>query len=98
MSKKKKKKDFSSSDLDVPVDDLVLVQVAKALQDLPGVEDDGGLLQGTPFGTQQCRQAPWRRNQRLTSIFCLFLFSLVTHTDSHTSRDLLHEDLDVSVL
>ena len=45
--------------LDVSVDDLVLMEVAQALQDLPGVEDDGGLLQGPPLGAQQSRQAPW---------------------------------------
>ena len=35
------------------------MEVAQALQDLPGVEDDGGLLQGPPLGAQQSGQAPW---------------------------------------
>ena len=49
--------------LDVTVDDLVLVQVAEPLQDLPGVEDYGGLLQWTPLRTQQRRQASCRKGR-----------------------------------
>lgn len=45
--------------LNVSVDDLVVVEVPQALQDLPGVEDDGGLFEGTPFRRQQGRQASW---------------------------------------
>lgn len=45
--------------LDVPVHNLVLVQVPQPLQDLSGVKDDGGLLQRTPFGPQQRRKASW---------------------------------------
>lgn len=47
--------------LDVPVHDVVIVEVAEPVEDLAGVEDDGGLvvLQGTPLGAQQGREAPW---------------------------------------
>ena len=46
---------YQDGHLDVSVDDLVLVQVAQPFQDLPCVEDDGGLLQWTPLGPQQGR-------------------------------------------
>lgn len=41
--------------LDVPVCDLVVVQVFQPLQDLPCVEADGGLvvLEGAPLGPEQ---------------------------------------------
>lgn len=53
-----------TANLDVPVDDLVLVQVPEPLQDLSGVEDDGGLLQRAPFGAQQRGQASWRKEEK----------------------------------
>lgn len=42
--------------LDVSVGYLVVVQVFQPLQDLPGVEANGGLIvfQGAPFGPEQC--------------------------------------------
>lgn len=41
--------------LDVSVDYLVVMEIAEALEDLFGVEDNGGLivLQRTPFGAEQ---------------------------------------------
>lgn len=40
---------------------LVVMQVFEALQDLPRVEADGGLVvfQGSPLGPEQRRQAAW---------------------------------------
>lgn len=47
-----------STHLDVSVDDLVVMKVFQAFQDLLSVEDDGGfiVLQRTPFGPQKRRQ------------------------------------------
>lgn len=55
---------WASVYLDISVDNLVLVQVPEPLQDLSGVEDDGRLLQRTPFRPQQCGQASWRKERR----------------------------------
>lgn len=54
---------------------LVVVQVLEALEDLPRVEADGGLvvLQRTPFGPQQCRQTPCTRAQDKTQRASLLL-------------------------
>ena len=45
--------------LDVSVDDLVVMEIEEALQDLFGVEDDGGLvvLQRTPLRAQEGGEA-----------------------------------------
>lgn len=55
------KQSTDAGHLDVSVRDLVVVQVFEPLQDLPRVEADGGLvvLQGSPLGPEQCRQAAW---------------------------------------
>lgn len=44
---------------------LVVVQVFESLEDLPGVEADGGLVvfQRAPFGPQQRRQTPWMKEK-----------------------------------
>lgn len=55
---------WASVYLDISVDNLVLVQVPEPLQDLSGVEDDGRLLQRTPFRPQQRGQASWRKERR----------------------------------
>lgn len=50
---------YLEAHLDVSVDNLVVVEISESLQDLFGVEGDGGLvvLQGPPLGAQQRRQA-----------------------------------------
>lgn len=47
--------------LDVTVHDVVIMEVAEPIEDLAGVEDDGGFVvfQGSPLGAQQGREAPW---------------------------------------
>ena len=47
--------------LNVSVDYLVVMEILKPFQDLPGVENDGGLVvfQGSPFGTQERGQASY---------------------------------------
>ena len=54
------------SHLDVSVCDLVIVKVLDSLQDLLGVEPDGGLvvLQRSPLRSQQSREASWSTRQR----------------------------------
>lgn len=41
--------------LDVAVHNVVIMEVAETVEDLAGVEDDGGfiVLQGSPLGAQQ---------------------------------------------
>lgn len=60
------------SDLDVSVCYLIVVQVFESLQDLPRIEANGGFVvfQGSPFRSQECRQAPWKtkRNKVQTTI------------------------------
>lgn len=48
------------------MDYLVVMEIPEPLQDLLGVEDDGGLVvfQGTPLGPQERRQAPYRPRGR----------------------------------
>lgn len=45
---------------------LVVMKVFEPLQDLFGVEDDGGFIvfKGTPLGAQQGRQASYRQEGR----------------------------------
>lgn len=46
---------FCEHHLNVSMDDLIVVKVFEPLEDLFGVEDDGGFVvfQGTPFGAQE---------------------------------------------
>lgn len=55
-----------TSHLNVSVDDLIFVQVFEPLEDLFGVEDDGGLVvfQRTPFGAQEGRQTSYEQGHQ----------------------------------
>lgn len=49
--------------LNVSVDYLIVMKVFEPLEDLLGVEDDGGLIvfQRAPFGAQEGRQTSWKQ-------------------------------------
>ena len=55
-----------TSHLNVSVDYLIFVQVFEPLEDLFGVEDDGGLVvfQRTPFGAQEGRQTSYKQGSK----------------------------------
>lgn len=57
--------------LDVAVHNVVVMEVAETVEDLAGVEDDGGfiVLQGSPLGAQQGRETPWRGGMEWGSTF-----------------------------
>lgn len=87
--------------------DLVVVQIFQPLQDLPGVEADGGLvvLQGPPLGPQQGGQAPCTQQDKVSQT--THSLCRTNHLNTKlcygnmkrlTSRHLLHEDLDESIL
>lgn len=92
--------------------DVVIVEVAEPGEDLAGVEDDGGfvVLQGSPLGAQQGREAAWRRGDGGDTEWGSTpnldpTYSHVSPFDPQipspalpTSRHLLHEDLDEAVL
>ena len=52
-----------SAHLNVSVDYLIVMEVFEPLEDLFGVEDDGGLVvfQGTPFGAQERGQTSYKQ-------------------------------------
>lgn len=56
-----------SAHLNVSVDYLIVMKVFEPLEDLFGVEDDGGFVvfQRTPFGAQERRQTSYKRESRI---------------------------------
>lgn len=54
---------IGSPHLNVSVDYLIIMEVLESLEDLLGVEDDGGFVvfQRSPFGAQQRRQTSFKQ-------------------------------------